>query len=104
MKQRTIRPVHITSMVSSELLSGGTRTVLNQRQKDAKFQHRSCLRVFTDGHIDQEEATLARVESKTTNSEMYNFCRDPELWVGSPQFNRVYRNFQVTVTTFTREH
>lgn len=45
-----------------------------------------------DGVIDQEEATLKRMEGP--NGEMYSFCRDPALWVGSPQFCSVYWNFQ----------
>ncbi|CAM9805761.1 unnamed protein product [Ectocarpus fasciculatus] len=28
------------------------------------------------------------------DTEQYNFCRDPEMWVGSNQFNKVYRNFE----------
>lgn len=42
-----------------------------------------------------KEATLARTNSKGQNSNQYNFCMDPELWIGSPQYMKFYRNFQV---------
>lgn len=49
---------------------------------------------FADGRIDQEAAAQARMTGRNGNS-MFSFCRDPELWLGSPQFMRIYRNFEV---------
>eukprot|EP00752_Nemacystus_decipiens_P006534 g5885.t1 len=47
-----------------------------------------------NGTIDMEEATMARIESKARDPEQYSFCRDAELWVGSRQYVKIYRNFQ----------
>lgn len=47
----------------------------------------------SDGKIDVEEATEARIKT----SGIFAFCRDPELWIGSSQYLKVYRNFQVRV-------
>ncbi|CAM9234999.1 unnamed protein product [Ectocarpus sp. 6 AP-2014] len=50
--------------------------------------------ISDNGTIDQEAATLARVNGSGVDTEQYNFCRDPEMWVGSKQFDKVYRNFE----------
>ncbi|CAM9357376.1 unnamed protein product [Ascophyllum nodosum] len=46
--------------------------------------------IKADGKIDQEDATLVRMES----DPMYSFCRDAAAWLDSPMFFKVYRNMQ----------
>ncbi|CAN0060066.1 unnamed protein product, partial [Sphacelaria rigidula] len=41
-----------------------------------------------------EAATQARIAFP--GSAHFSFCRDPELWIGSRQFNTIYRNMQST--------
>ena len=57
----------------------------------------SHLQCWSDGTIDQEAATKARLEGQSSNRHIFSFCRDPALWVESDQFNTVYRNFQVRI-------
>ncbi|CAM9756207.1 unnamed protein product [Scytosiphon promiscuus] len=72
-------------------------TVRNPLMHKASIYFESVCRFglhIKNGTIDQEEATIARMDGKTRGSEQFAFCRDPELWVGSTQFSTVYRNFQ----------
>lgn len=38
---------------------------------------------------------MARIESNAFDSKQFSYCVDPELWIGSRQYMKVYRNFQV---------